>query len=159
MSGKDITGMKFIIDLKPALTNQQLNERILRDFSECKNSSFKNSLGRLLPSKLIPVIVALSGINPDKKVNSVTKQERAGLTELLKEFVMTPESLRGYNEAVITKGGIMVKEISPATMESKKVRGMYFAGEVIDVDAMTGGYNLQIAWSTGFLAGKSATGL
>lgn len=159
MSGKDITGMKFIIDLKPALTNQQLNERILRDFSECKNSSFKNSLGRLLPSKLIPVIVALSGINPDKKVNSVTKQERAGLTELLKEFVMTPESLRGYNEAVITKGGIMVKEISPATMESKKIRGMYFAGEVIDVDAMTGGYNLQIAWSTGFLAGKSATGL
>ena len=159
MSGKDITGMKFIIDLKPALTNQQLNERILRDFSECKNSSFKNSLGRLLPSKLIPVIVALSGINTDKKVNSVTKQERAGLTELLKEFVMTPESLRGYNEAVITKGGIMVKEISPATMESKKVRGMYFAGEVIDVDAMTGGYNLQIAWSTGFLAGKSATGL
>ena len=159
MSGKDITGMKFIIDLKPALTNQQLNERILRDFSECKNSSFKNSLGRLLPSKLVPVIVALSGINPDKKVNSVTKQERAGLTELLKEFVMTPESLRGYNEAVITKGGIMVKEINPATMESKKIRGMYFAGEVIDVDAMTGGYNLQIAWSTGFLAGKSATGL
>ncbi len=159
MSGKDITGMKFIIDLKPALTNQQLNERILRDFSECKNSSFKNSLGRLLPAKLIPVVVALSGINPDKKVNSVTKQERAELTNLLKGLVMTPESLRGYNEAVITKGGVLVKEISPATMESKKVKGMYFAGEVIDVDAMTGGYNLQIAWSTGFLAGKSAAGI
>lgn len=159
ISGKDITGMKFIIDLKPALTNQQLNERILRDFSECKNSCFKNSLGRLLPAKLIPVIVALSGINPDKKVNSVTKQERTWLADLLKGLVITPESLRSYNEAVITKGGIMVKEISPATMESKKIKGMYFAGEVIDVDAMTGGYNLQIAWSTGFLAGKSAAKL
>ncbi len=156
MSGKDLTGMKFIIDLKPALTKQQLNERILRDFSECKNSYFKNSLGRLLPAKLIPVITALSGIDADKKVNSVTKQERAGLTDLLKGLVMTPVGLRSYNEAVITKGGIMVKEISPATMESKKIKGMYFAGEVIDVDAMTGGYNLQIAWSTGFLAGKSA---
>ncbi len=156
MSGKDLTGMKFIIDLKPALTKQQLNERILRDFSECKNSYFKNSLGRLLPAKLIPVIIALSGIDADKKVNSVTKQERAGLTDLLKGLVMTPAGLRSYNEAVITKGGIMVKEISPATMESKKIKGMYFAGEVIDVDAMTGGYNLQIAWSTGFLAGKSA---
>ncbi|MFG6328313.1 MAG: NAD(P)/FAD-dependent oxidoreductase, partial [Lachnospiraceae bacterium] len=143
-------------DLKPALTKQQLNERILRDFSECKNSYFKNSLGRLLPAKLIPVITALSGIDADKKVNSVTKQERAGLTDLLKGLVMTPAGLRSYNEAVITKGGIMVKEISPATMESKKIKGMYFAGEVIDVDAMTGGYNLQIAWSTGFLAGKSA---
>ena len=156
MSGKDVAGMEFITDLKPALTKQQLDERILRDFSECRNSSFKNSLGRLLPAKLIPVVVALSGINPDKKVNSVTKQERAGLTNFLKGLVMTPESLRGYNEAVITKGGVLVKEISPATLESKKVKGVYFAGEVIDVDAMTGGYNLQIAWSTGFLAGKSA---
>ena len=158
MSGKDITGMKFIIDLKPALTKQQLDERILKDFSECKNSCFKNSLGRLLPAKLIPVIITLSGIDAGKKVHSVTKQERMGLADLLKGLVMTPESLRGVNEAIITKGGVLVKEINPATMESKKVKGMYFAGEVIDTDAVTGGYNLQIAWSTGYLAGKSAAG-
>lgn len=155
-AGRDISKMKIIVDLKPALTKQQLNERILRDFSECKNSFFKNSLGRLLPAKLIPVVTVLSGIDDGKKVNSVTKQERLELVDILKEFTMTPVSLRGYNEAVITKGGVMVKEINPSTMESKKVEGMYFAGEVIDVDAMTGGYNLQIAWSTGYLAGISA---
>lgn len=153
---QDISKMKIIVDLKPALTKQQLGERILRDFSECKNSFFKNSLGRLLPAKLIPVITALSSIDDDRKVNSVTKQERLELVDILKEFTMTPVSLRGYNEAVITKGGVMVKEINPSTMESKKVEGMYFAGEVIDTDAMTGGYNLQIAWSTGYLAGISA---
>lgn len=153
---QDISKMKIIVDLKPALTKQQLGERILRDFSECKNSFFKNSLGRLLPAKLIPVVTALSSIDDDRKVNSVTKQERLELVDILKEFTMTPVSLRGYNEAVITKGGVMVKEINPSTMESKKVEGMYFAGEVIDTDAMTGGYNLQIAWSTGYLAGISA---
>ena len=98
----------------------------------------------------------MSGIDADKKVNSITRQERTGLASLLKELVMTPESLRGFDEAIITKGGVMVKEINPSTMESKKVKGMYFAGEVIDTDAMTGGYNLQIAWSTGYLAGISA---
>lgn len=159
MSGKDMAGMKFIIDLKPALTKQQLDGRILRDFSECKNSCFKNSLGRLLPAKLIPVITRLSGIDADKKVHSVTKQERTGLVDLLKGLEMTPEGMRGFNEAIITRGGVMVKEINPATMESKKVKGMYFAGEVIDTDAVTGGYNLQIAWSTGYLAGKSAAGI
>lgn len=159
MSGKDMAGMKFIIDLKPALTKQQLDGRILRDFSECKNSCFKNSLGRLLPAKLIPVITRLSGIDADKKVHSVTKQERTGLVDLLKGLEMTPEGMRGFDEAIITRGGVMVKEINPATMESKKVKGMYFAGEVIDTDAVTGGYNLQIAWSTGYLAGKSAAGI
>lgn len=156
-AGRDISKMKIIVDLKPALTKQQLNERILRDFSECKNSFFKNSLIRLLPAKLIPVVIALSGIDDDRKVNLVTKQERLKLVDILKEFTMTPVSLRGYNEAVITRGGVVVKEINPSTMESKKVEGIYFAGEVIDTDAMTGGYNLQIAWSTGYLAGLSAT--
>jgi len=157
-SGKDMQCMKILVDLKPALTKQQLDERILRDFSECKNSYFKNSLGKLLPAKLVPVIVALSGIDGNKKVNMVTKQERERLVCLLKSFSMTPVSFRGFNEAIITKGGIVVKELNPATMESKKVTGMYFAGEVIDVDAVTGGYNLQIAWSTGYLAGVSAAG-
>lgn len=127
MSGKDIQQMKFILDLKPALTVQQLDTRISRDFSEFKNSYFKNSLGKLLPAKLIPVITRLSGIDEDKKVNSITKQERAGLASLLKGLVMTPESLRGFDEAIITRGGVMVKEINPSTMESKKVKGMYFA--------------------------------
>lgn len=158
-SGRDISKMKIMVDLKPALTKQQLDERILRDFSECKNSFFKNSLGRLLPAKLIPVVTAISGIDENKKVNSVTKQERLKLVDILKGFAMTPLSLRGYSEAVITKGGVMVKEINPSTMESKKVHGMYFAGEVIDTDAMTGGYNLQIAWSTGYLAGCSAAAM
>ncbi len=155
-SGRDISNMKMAVDLKPGLTKQQLDERILRDFSECKNGLFKNSLGRLLPGKLIPVIIKLSSIDGDKKVNSITKQERMRLVDILKRLVMTPISLRGFNEAVITKGGVIVKEINPSTMESKKVKGMYFAGEVIDTDAMTGGYNLQIAWSTGYLAGLSA---
>ena len=156
LSGKDIQKMKFVLDLKPALAIEQLDARISRDFSEFKNSYFKNSLGKLLPAKLIPVITRLSGIDADKKVNSITRQEREGLASLLKGLVMTPESLRGFDEAIITKGGVMVKEINPSTMESKKVKGMYFAGEVIDTDAMTGGYNLQIAWSTGYLAGISA---
>lgn len=155
-AGKDVSKMKISIDLKPALSKEQLDERILRDFSECKNSFFKNSLGKLLPAKMVPVIVKLSGIDAEKKVNEITKEERAKLVELLKNFELTPAGFRSYNEAIITKGGVSVKDINPATMESKKMAGIYFAGEVIDLDATTGGYNLQIAWSTGYLAGMSA---
>lgn len=155
-SGKNFSNMKISLDLKPALNEKQLDERILRDFEECKNSMFKNSLGKLLPNKMIKVIVNLSGINPEKKVNEVTREEREGLVKLLKNMELTPTGLRGFGEAIITKGGVSVKDINPATMESKLIRGMYFAGEVIDLDAVTGGYNLQIAWSTGYLAGMSS---
>ena len=147
--------LKLIIDLKPALTNQQLDTRILRDFEEFKNKQFKNSLSRLLPNKLIDVIIPLSYINPDKQVNSITKEERLHLVELLKNLTFTITRLSNYSQAVITKGGINIKEINPSTMESKLIRNMYFAGEVLDLDALTGGFNLQIAWSTGYLAGKS----
>ena len=138
------------------LGEMQLDERILRDFSLNKNSYFKNSLGKLLPSKMIPVIVELSGIEPEKPVNEVTKEERRKLVILLKHLEMHVSGLRGFNEAIITRGGVNVKDIDPGTMESKKVPGLYFAGEVLDLDAVTGGYNLQIAWSTGYLAGLSA---
>lgn len=144
------------IDLKPALDHERLAKRIDRDFEEHSNQQFKNSLGKLLPAKLIPVIVKMSGISPDKKVNSVTRDERNKLAHILKNLSCTIKGLRGYNEAIITRGGINVKEINPATMESKKCKNLFFAGEVIDVDAVTGGYNLQIAWSTGYLAGISA---
>ena len=147
--------LKLRIDLKPALDEKQLNERILRDFEKSINKAFKNSLDSLLPKKLIPVIIEYTGINPDKKVNEVTKEERNMLVKALKEFEVTIIGTRGFNEAIITQGGINVKEINPATMESKIVKGLYFAGEMIDVDALTGGYNLQIAWSTGYLAGLS----
>ncbi len=143
------------IDLKPALDSRQLDERILRDFDELKNKSYKNSLDGLLPKKLIPVVVRLSGIRPDKKVNEITKQERLGLVELLKDFRLTLTGLRGFNEAIITQGGVSVREVNPSTMESKLISGVYFAGEVLDVDAVTGGFNLQIAWSTAYLAGNS----
>lgn len=143
------------IDLKPALTEEQLHARILRDFEEIHNKQFKNGLDKLLPQKLIPVIVELSGIQKNKSINSVTKEERNRLVNLLKHFRMVVKGLRGYNEAIITKGGISVKEINPQTMESKIINGLYFVGEVLDLDALTGGYNLQIAWSTGYLAGIS----
>lgn len=143
------------IDLKPALTAEQLDARILRDFDEFKNKQFKNSLGNLFPSKLIPVIIARSGILPEKKVNEITKEERRRLLEVAKGFKLTLTGLRGFEEAIITQGGIRVKEVNPSTMESKKVKNLYFAGEVLDLDAVTGGFNLQIAWSTGWLAGKS----
>lgn len=158
VSGKVFANLYATIDLKPALTQQQLDERILRDFSDCQNSFFKNSLSKLLPAKMIPVMVELSGIDPEKKVNEITKQERYRLVDCIKAFPFTLESLRGYNEAIITRGGVSVKEINPATMESKKIKGLYFAGEVLDLDARTGGYNLQIAWSTGYLAGISTEG-
>lgn len=147
--------LKLFIDLKPALSREQLDTRILRDFEGLKNRQFKNSLDKLFPSKLIPVMIERSGISPEKQVNEITREERHRLVELTKAFELTLTGLRGFNEAIITQGGISVKEVNPSTMESKKVKGLYFAGEVLDLDAVTGGYNLQIAWSTGWLAGKS----
>ena len=143
------------IDLKPALDRDQLDKRILKDFEEAKNKQYKNSIQKLLPSKMIPIIIKLSGIDPDKQVNEITKEERGRLVDLLKGLPMTIIGLRGWNEAIITKGGVSVKQVNPSTMESKLVKGLYFAGELLDLDAMTGGYNLQIAWSTGYLAGSS----
>ncbi len=144
------------LDLKPALTEEQLDRRILRDFEENRNRLFKNALGGLFPAKMIPVMVALSGIDPEKKVNEVTREERKGLVSLIKGLPMKVTGCRNFSEAIITQGGVSVKEINPSTMESKIVKGLYFAGEVLDLDALTGGFNLQIAWSTGHLAGCSA---
>ncbi|MCI9220569.1 MAG: NAD(P)/FAD-dependent oxidoreductase [Lachnospiraceae bacterium] len=157
-SGKDTETeeTRLFVDLKPALDEEQLDRRLLRDFEENKNKQFKNALGGLFPVKLIPVMRDLSGIHPDKKVNEVTREERRRFVKLIKNLPLTVTGLRGYEEAVITKGGICVKDINPSSMESKKVRGLYFAGEVLDLDALTGGFNLQIAWSTGHLAGKCA---
>ena len=143
------------IDLKPALTHEQLDARVLRDFEEFKNKQFNNSLEHLLPNKLIDVIIRLSGIDPTKKVNSITKQERKALVDLLKNFTLHISKLSDYNQAVITRGGINIKEVNPSTMESKLIKNLYFAGEILDLDALTGGFNLQIAWSTGYLAGIS----
>ncbi|OLA92468.1 MAG: FAD-dependent oxidoreductase [Roseburia sp. 40_7] len=143
------------IDLKPALSEEKLDARILRDFEENKNRQFKNVLSGLLPAKMISVMVSLSGITPEKKINEITKEERRRLVNCIKHFPMTLTGLRDYNEAIITRGGVAVKNIDPSTMQSKLVKGLYFAGEVIDVDAYTGGFNLQIAWSTGYLAGSS----
>lgn len=142
------------IDLKPALSCEQLDQRILRDFAGVQNRQFKNSLQKLLPSGLIPVVVEQSGISPDKQVNSVSRKERERLVRLMKNFTLTLTGLRGFQEAIVTQGGISVKEIDPVTMESRLVKGLFFAGEVLDVDALTGGYNLQIAWSTGYAAGS-----
>lgn len=143
------------IDLKPALSKEQLDSRILRDFAEAKNKQFKNSLAHLFPAKLIPVMVERSGIDPDKKVNEVTAKEREHLVEITKAFRVTLTGLRGFHEAIITQGGVSVKEVNPSTMESKKMPGLFWAGEVLDLDGVTGGFNLQIAWSTGMLAGRS----
>ena len=147
--------LKLVIDLKPALTTEQLDQRVLRDFEENMNKSFKNAIGKLFPTKLIPIMLELSGIDPDKKVNLISKEERQQFVSLIKNFTMTITGLRDFNEAIITKGGIKVKEINPSTMESKLVQGLYFVGEVLDLDALTGGFNLQIAWSTGYAAGNS----
>lgn len=141
------------IDLKPALSEEKLNERILRDFTEFKNKQFKNSLDKLLPQKLINTIVKQSKIDPDKKVNEITKQERRNLVAVLKNFEIDIKDFRSIDEAIITSGGVSIKEINPKTMESKIISGLYFAGEIIDVDAYTGGFNLQIAYSTGYTAG------
>jgi predicted Rossmann fold flavoprotein len=144
------------INLKPALDEKTLDARIVSDFSKYSNKDFLNALGDLLPQKLIPVIVSLSGIDARKKVNSITKEERRALCEVIRCLRIPLSRFRPINEAIITKGGVSVKEINPKTMESKLCRGLYFAGEVIDVDAYTGGYNLQIAFSTATLAGESA---
>lgn len=143
------------IDLKPALSVEQLDARILRDFEEAKNKQYKNSLNHLLPAKLVSVIIERSGISPEKKVNEITREERHQLVQAVKDFCITLVRLRDYKEAIITQGGVSVREVNPSTMESKKTAGLYFAGEVLDLDAVTGGFNLQIAWSTGYLAGIS----
>ena len=147
---------KLLIDLKPALTQEQLDKRILREFDANKNKQFKNVLGALFPAKLVSVMPQLATIAADKKINEITKQEREQFGFVIKHLALTITGLRGYDEAIVTKGGVAVHEINPSTMESKLVKGLYFAGEVIDVDALTGGFNLQLAWSTGHLAGVSS---
>ena len=145
--------ISLYIDLKPALAPEELDKRILRDFEEIKNKEFKNSLDKLLPKKMIDVVIDLSGIDPYKKVNEITKEERTKLVNLLKNFKIIITGFRPVEEAIVTAGGISIKEINPKTMESKLVNGLFFAGEIIDVDAYTGGFNLQIAYSTGYTAG------
>ena len=147
--------VKLFLDLKPALTPEQLDKRLLRDFEEAKNKQFKNALDHLFPAKLIPVMIELSGISPEKKVNEISREERKAFGMLIKALPMTVTGTRSFAEAIITQGGISVKDINPSTMESRLVKHLYFAGEVLDLDAMTGGFNLQIAWSTGHLAGES----
>ncbi len=142
------------INLKPALSEEQLDARILREFEAAKNKQFKNVIGTLYPAKLIPVIIELCGIPEEKTVHDISKEERKHLVEITRQFPLTLTRLRGYNEAVVTRGGVSVKEIDPGTMESKKISGLYFAGEVLDLDAVTGGFNLQIAWATGHAAGR-----
>ena len=152
---KDKSDVTVIVDLKPALTAEQLDKRILREFEGNPNKQFKNVIGSLYPARLTPVMIELSGIDGEKKIHEVTRQERAVLVEITKRLKMRVVGLRDYSEAVITQGGIKVKEVNPSTMESKLIHGLYFAGELLDVDALTGGFNLQIAWSTGYLAGVS----
>ncbi len=151
----DLNGVKLSLDLKPALSCEQLDKRILRDFEDNKNKSISTCLKLLLPSALITEVLRRSGIAQDKKVNSVTKNERQSLLTIIKNFDMLVSSLRGFEEAIITSGGVDVKEINPKTMESKLIKGLFFCGEVLDLDAFTGGFNLQIAFSTGYAAGKS----
>lgn len=153
---EDAARTQLLIDLKPALDIQQLDKRVLRDFEESKNKQFKNALGQLFPARLIPVMIRLADIPPEKPVNEITREERRHFVELIKALPLTVTGVQGYEEAIITRGGVCVKDVNPSTMESKKIQGLYFAGEMLDVDALTGGYNLQIAWSTGHLAGTSA---
>lgn len=147
--------IKLYIDLKPALDEEKLDNRILRDFEELKNKQFKNSLDKLLPRKMIEPIITLIGISPEKRINEITKEERRKIVKALKNFELTLNGFRSIEEAIVTKGGISIKEINPKTMESKIINGLYFAGEIIDLDAFTGGFNLQIAWSTGYSAGTN----
>ena len=147
--------LKLSIDLKPSLSEEQLDARVLREFEANHNKQFKNAIGGLFPSKSIPVMIAESGIDSEKKVNVISKEERQGFVHLIKNFEMTLIRLRDYKEAIITQGGINVKEVNPSTMESKLVEGVYFAGELLDLDAVTGGFNLQIAWSTAYAAGSN----
>ena len=143
------------IDVKAALSEEQLDARILRDFEESKNRQFKNSVGSLFPAKMEPVMLELSGIPPEKKVNEITREERRHFVSLIKAFPLTITGLRDFKEAIITQGGVKTGEIQPGSMESKKIQGLYFIGEVLDLDALTGGFNLQIAWSTAFAAASS----
>lgn len=154
---KKIAGnrLNMVIDMKPALSEEELESRILKDFNIKPNQQFKNSLGKLLPAKMISVVVNMSDINPDKPVNAVTKEERKRLAHLLKNMNTTITGVRGFNEAIITQGGVNTREINPSTLESRQCSGLYIVGEMLDIDAVTGGYNLQIAWSTGYLAGIS----
>ena len=156
IGNKNIKGYRLSIDLKPALDEEKLDERILRDFTEQKNKALKNSLNKLFPAKLIDEVIFQSKLDPDKKVNLLTKEERHSLVHATKNLEYVISSTRGFNEAIITKGGVEVSQINPKTMESKKIKGLFFAGEVLDLDAFTGGYNLQIAWSTGYAAGEGA---
>ena len=156
IGNKNIKGYRLSIDLKPALDEEKLDERILRDFAEQKNKALKNSLNKLFPAKLIDEVIFQSKLDPDKKVNLLTKEERHSLVHATKNLEYVISSTRGFNEAIITKGGVEVSQINPKTMESKKIKGLFFAGEVLDLDAFTGGYNLQIAWSTGYAAGEGA---
>ena len=151
----DLSRFSLTIDLKPGLSFEQLDARILRDFSDAKNRAVKNALDRLLPRSIIPIVIAQSRIAQDTPVHSVTKEQRASLAEAVKRFSVTPERLRPVEEAVVTRGGVRVNEVNPKTMESKLVDGLYFAGEVLDLDGVTGGFNLQIAFSTGYVAGRA----
>ena len=147
--------IKIHIDLKPALDEEKLDNRILRDFEELKNKQFKNSLGLLLPKKMVEPMISIIGIDPEKRINEITKEERKTIVKDLKNLELTINGFRGIEEAIVTKGGISIKEINPKTMESKLIQGLYFAGEIIDLDAFTGGFNLQIAWSTGYAAAQN----
>ena len=151
----DLSRFSLEIDLKPGLSGEQLDARILRDFADAKNRALKNALDRLLPRSIIPIVIAQSKIAPDTPVHSVTREQRAALIGAVKRFAVMPERLRPVEEAVVTRGGVKVSEVSPKTMESKLVDGLYFAGEVLDLDAVTGGFNLQIAFSTGYVAGNA----
>lgn len=147
--------LELKIDLKPALSESQLDERLQRDFFRYQNRQLQNAMDDLLPKKLIPIVIACSQISPDKKVNIITREERLQLVQILKGLPLHITGYRDYKEAIITRGGVNVKEINPQTMESKLVKGLFFVGEVLDVDALTGGFNLQIAWSTGYAAGNA----
>ena len=151
---KDFEDLTLTIDLKPALSAEQVDDRLLRIFEANKNKQFRNSLSGLLPNKMIPILIELSEIDPFKQVNLVSREERNRLGYLLKHLEIRIRGFRGFNEAIVTGGGIKVKEVNPKTMESKLIKNLYFAGEVLDVDALTGGFNLQIAWSTAWLAAK-----
>jgi len=155
ISENKIKDLKIKIDFKPALDYPTLDKRILRDFGEKKNRQFKNSLNKLLPKKLIPVIIELSGIEENKQINEVTKIERKKIIKLLKEFELSVKGLVGFEKAIVTSGGVNLKEVDPKTMKSKIIDNLYFAGEILDIDGPTGGYNLQVAWSTGYLVGEN----
>ena len=148
--------LKLFLDLKASLTPEQLDKRFLREFDTYRNKNISNVMERLLPKKMIPVFLDTAQIPEDKKIRDISKKERRHMIELMKNFEMHISGVRGFNEAIVTRGGVNVKEINPATMESKKVKHLFFAGEIMDLDAVTGGYNLQIAWTTGYAAGKNA---